>query len=981
MVGNVEPGKRQSDCSSRIIEPVLNDSGTPMSVPHLRTKLFVPPLKPEHVARPHLVARVEGALSGGAHLILVSAPAGYGKSMVVSEWLARRRQNKGVDNPRVGWFSLDDEDNDGAQFWSYVVAALEEAEPSLVQGTEPYLQSQPLAVRALLVHLLNQAAGLPLSAEARPVVLVLDDYHLITNRAIHEEMTFLLEHLPPQLRMVIITRADPPLPVARMRARGLATTLRADELRFDLEEATLFLNQVKSLELPAELVLALLRRTEGWAAGLQMASLALESVTMSEERGLSPDTTAVALFVEEFSGIQRYILDYLLEEILARQPETVQNFLLQTSILDRLSASLCAAVVEMGGAGLPDEHSEFKEAASMLDYLDRANLFLIPLDQERKWYRYHHLFADLLRARLQQRQPEKVAGLQRRAAEWFQERALVAAAIRHALKAGEMRLAADLLEAHTRPLLIQGQIHTLMRSIRTLPPEITHNRPWLAVYEAWALTLGGHYVQAAALVAQVEKQVGQIDTQEGDQVELQGHVAAIQAFQAATTTAGERAVGYAEDALALLPPAVSWPRGLAEWSLGYAHRMSGRLARAAPHFVEVVRVGHAQGDLQAVASAQYDLAMIRREQGELGEAQRLLEEILAVARRRGAADLGYLGRVEAGLAGVLLEQNRLPEARQHIERSLELNENWQNPNHDARTFLVLTQLELAEGNHEAAEVAWHKADAVGRQFSLVPTLRDKATALRVELWLRLRAPVAVSRWLAQEGWRGERLMEQAGRGGGAGTQTLLAAIRAHLAETRGQEDGEHLELVRQTLLELLTRSEESGHVETTLTALVLQARCYQQLAQGQQALDVLKRALRLATPGGFARTFVDEGETLRPLLARLAPRLRSQDPEEEDLHRFLRNVLAAFPAGETGPTKDGGQAAQAVRAAELIEPLTERELEVLALLAEGLTNQQIADRLYIARGTVKAHAASIYGKLAVHNRTEAAARARELDLI
>ena len=952
----------------------------PMILPLLHTKLFVPPLKLDHVARPHLAARIEDALWGGAHLILVSAPAGYGKTTVVAEWIEQRRSDEGTDAPPIGWLSLDEEDNDKAQFWSYVVAALEEAKPALTRGSEAFLASQPLAVRGLLIHLLNQAAALPPLAEAEPAILVLDDYHLISNPAIHEAITFLLEHLPPQLRLLIITRVDPPLPVARMRARGLAVTLRADELRFAPEEAAVFLNEVRSLELTPEQILALVTRTEGWAAGLQMASLALESVTMSRDNTLPPDTRSVASFVERFSGMQRYILDYLLEEILTRQPETVQNFLLQTSILDRLSASLCAAVVQMGRAGVPDEHSQLAETASMLEYLDRANLFVIPLDQDRKWYRYHHLFADLLRARLQQRRPGEIAGLHRRAAEWYREQKLVAEAISHALKAGEMSLAADLIAANTRPLLIEGKIHTLLRSIEAIPPEISQRRPWLSVYQAWALTLGGHYPRAATLVAQIEEQLGQGHA-EGRREELQGHIAAIRAFQEATTRVGQRAIRHAEEALASLPPDVLWPRGLAEWSLGYAHRMSGRLVRAAPHFVEVVRIGHEQGDLQAVASAQYDLAMVRREQGQLREARRLFEEILTLAGRRGAANLGYLGRVEAGLAGVLLEQNRLQEARRHIERSLQLNENWQNPNHDARTFLVLTQLELAEGNHEAAEVAWHKADAVGRQFSLVPILRDKATALRVELWLRQRDPVAVSRWLAQQGWQGERLVEQARRSGGAGDQTLLAAIRAHLAETRAQANEGQLELVQQALSELLARSAESGHAEITLTALVLQARCHQQLDQGQKTLDLLKRALRLAAPEGFARTFVDEGETMRPLLARLAPRLRSQDPEEEDLHRFLREVLVAFPAGETGTAKNGGQEAQAVRAAELIEPLTERELEVLALLAEGLTNQQIADRLYIARGTVKAHAASIYGKLAVHNRTEAAARARELDLI
>lgn len=912
------------------------------------------------------------ALAGGVRLFLLSAPAGYGKTTTVSAWVARRPQ----EAAGTGWLSLDEEDNDETLFWSYIVAALEGAHPAIVRGADVYLESQPLQVRGLLTHLLNRAAAMTRD-EQPPAVLVLDDYHRIANPAIHEGMRFFLEHLPPQLAIVIITRSDPPLPVALMRARGEARSLRAETLRFSPEEVAAFLDGVEALNLSSEQVDVLAERTEGWAAGLQMAALALESVARS------PGGDAVATFVETFGGTQRYILDYLLEEILARQPQPLRRFLLQTSILDRLSAGLCAAVIATGDDGSLE--ADARSAAATLDYLDRANLFLVQLDQQRRWYRYHHLFADLLRARLQQQQPQAIAGLHRHAARWYREQGLAAEAIGHALEAGDRHLAANLLEAHTRPLLIQGQIHALLRSIRMLPADLVEGRPWLAVYQAWALTLGGHYEEAATLVAGVEQQA----PAGGEGAELRGHLAAIRAFQAGATTAGEKAVAAAREALALLPPDAVWPRGLAEWSLGYAYRMRGRLAAAVPHFQEVIRLGHSQGDLQAIASAQYDLALIRRRQGQLRRAEQLLSDVLALAQERGGTNLGYLGRVEAGLAGVLLQQNRLREARTHLARSLHLNEDWQNPNHDARTYLVLAQLELAEGNRVAAAAAWREADSTGRQFSLVPVLTDIKDALQLDLWRARGELAAAATWLADHGYQGEGLLARA-RTAGAGEETLLAAIRVYRDRARRDGRSDPLPQLQEALALLLVRSQENGAGETQIAALMQQALVHHLARAEGAAFSALQQAVTLAAPEGYVRLFLDEGPPMQALLARLAPRLRAEGAGTGE-SRFLQRLLAAFaggeqpadaaqvaaPAGGARPAETGAGSAEAV----LLEPLTERELEVLALLAAGFTNQQIAERLFIARGTVKAHAASIYSKLDVHNRTRAVARARELGLL
>jgi LuxR family maltose regulon positive regulatory protein len=862
---------------------------------------------------------------------------------------------------------LSEEDNDEILFWRYVIAALKEAEPLLGRGTEAYLQSQPAPIWGLLTHLINQAASLPLQERPWQIGLVLDDYHLISNAAIHEGMTFLLAHLPPQIRIVLIARADPPLPVARMQARAEAVTVRADELRFAPEETTAFFKQTKGLNLSPEQVDALAQRTEGWAAGLQMAALALESMA------LSPQSASIAAFVEEFSGGQRYILDYLLEEILNHQPESIRAFLLQTSILERFCTPLCQAVVDgdVGsemGQGEPDAVG----ASATLRELDRANLFIIPLDQRRRWYRYHHLFADLLKTRLRQRWPERIPALHRRAALWYRERKMASEAIGHALKANNSHLAATLLEKYTHPLLIRGEIHTLLRSIRALPPGVAARRPWLAVYQGWALTLGGHYQQAATMVARAEERIeGAGETAvlaEGEKEELLGHIAAIRAFQAATTVVEGTAVSHAQKALALLPQEALWPRGLAEWSLGYAHRMSGRLAAAAPHFAEVVRIGHSHGDLQAIASAQYDLAMVRRRQGSLQEAHALLEEILELAAARGAENVGYLGRVEAGLAGVLLAQNRLGEARRRVRRSLRLNETWQNPNHDYRTYLVLARLELAAGDLDAALAAWRKAQAVGRQFPIVPVLRDGAAALRLRLWLKEDNIQAAADWLARQDWSPQALLRRAEES--AAEQTCLAAIRVYLAAAQGEESEAPLTLVSEALDRLLARRRPAPYGEADLSALALQALAWRRRGRRQKAMATLQEAVSRAAPEGYIRIFLDEGAAMRALLADLASTLATRDR----LLSFVETLLDAFPAAAESRRKEVGPA-------NLAEPLTERELEILALLAEGLTNRQIADRLFIARGTVKAHAASIYGKLDVHNRTEAAARGRELNLI
>lgn len=926
-----------------------------MPVSLLETKLYAPQPKGGLISRPRLVERMDAALAGGVRLILVSAPAGYGKTTAVSAWVEGLRQ-KG--SGATAWLSLDEQDSDPYRFWSYVVAALERAATGVAQGARAYLQTQPPSVRQLLTHLINRAAGAPAEEEQGPLALVLDDYHLIDSIDIQEKMAFLLAHLPASLRVVIITRVDPPLPVARMLARGEAISIRARDLRFDVDEATQFFKAATTSPValsPAQ-VAALVERTEGWPAGLQFAGLQFAGLQMAAADG---EEDEVASFVSQFSGMQRPLVDYVLEEILARQPEGIQAFLLQTSVLRRFCAALCERVAPPGeGAG-----GVRTTASEIIDYLERANLFVTPLDHERQWYRYHHLFADLLRARLRQRWPERVDDLQRRAAQWHREKGLVAEAIAYALEADDFALAADMLEQHTRALLVGGDIHTLLRAIQALPEAVASDKPWLTIYQAWALTLGGHYEEAAALAKEVAVRAG--DSEED--AALCGHVAAIRAFQAATSTVGEEGLAQAREALALLPADALWSRGLATWALGYALRMQGHLREAAPYFETVIGLGHRRHDLQAIASAQYDLAMVRRRQGRLREAQALLEEVLTLAEEQGAQEIGYLGRVEAGLANTLVAQNELEAARRHVQRSLRLNEAWHNPNHDHRTWLALAQLALAQGDVAEATSAWHKAEAVARQFTIVPVLRDQARALRAQLWPAQHDLAGAARWLEENDYGEGDLARRAPEVMGA-PHSFLAAVRLHLALARARNRPPvmtSVTQVRKALATVVARSRQAGHGELTTGALVLQAMACRLQGAEDEATAALQEALRLAAPQGFTRVFVDEGPALRDMLAHVA----AQRDQDEQVRRFAQSLLDA-----PGETPDGASAG-------LVEPLTEREMEVLGLLAQGLTNRQIAERLFIARGTVKAHAASIYGKLDVHNRTRAVTRARELGLL
>ncbi|MGD1993579.1 MAG: hypothetical protein PVI59_10325, partial [Anaerolineae bacterium] len=520
-----------------------------MTTPLLKTKLHIPPTRPERVSRPHLIDR----LNTGRHrkLTIISAPAGFGKTTLLSDWINQ------LDSP-AAWISLDESDNDPTHFWAYFVAALKGIQVDVEDVSQVMFQSPRLPpVESTLTPLVNQ-----LDMVSRPFVLVLDDYHVIETPAVHEGLAFLLKHLPPQMHMVIATRVDPPLPIARLRGRAQLTALYQADLRFTSEEATDFLNQVMGLDLSAENVTALEQRTEGWIAGLQMAAISMRGHDNA------------ASFVRAFTGSNRYILDYLSEEVLRQQRQYVQTFLLQSAVLDRLSGPLCDAVIGTADPAAID-------AQSVLEYLERANLFIVPLDDERRWYRYHHLFAGLLRRRLQRETPHLVPKLHHRASVWYEENGLMAEAVGHALSAGDYERTADLIERAGWATFTRGEMTTILGWISALPERLIRSRPKLSVLNAWAMAKSGHLEDVEACLADI------------DPHQLPGEVAAVRAYVAGVHGDLSRAVELARHALDHLPEENLLLRAIVAQNLGVAYHWSGDSAAAVRTLTRAVKLSRA----------------------------------------------------------------------------------------------------------------------------------------------------------------------------------------------------------------------------------------------------------------------------------------------------------------------------------------------------------------------------------------------------
>jgi LuxR family transcriptional regulator, maltose regulon positive regulatory protein len=882
-----------------------------MSTPILATKLYIPPPRPHVVLRPRLIER----LNEGLHrkLTLISAPAGFGKTTLVSTWLA------GGPRP-AAWLSLDEGENDPARFLAYLVAALQTFVPDIGEGVLTILHSpQPPPPASILTALLND-----LTTIRDHFVLVLDDYHVLDAKPIDQALTYLVEHLPPHMHLVIATREDPPLPLARLRARGHLTEVRATDLRFTHSEATAFLTQVMGLTLSAQDIARLSTRTEGWIAGLQLAALSMQG---------HKDTTS---FVTSFTGSHHFVLDYLAEEVLGQQSEHIQTFLLRTSILDRLCGPLCDAVLMDPSAS----------GQATLAYLERANLFIVPLDNERRWYRYHHLFADLLRQRLQQSiasstgaAESQVNALHIRASLWYEDQGLEIEAFHHAVAAHDVERAARLVEGKGMPLQFRGAVAPVLHWLESLPKTALDARPSLWVMYASALSMTGHLtgVEEKLQAAEAALQGAEADDKTRN---LVGHIAAIRALVAAAENQVETIIAQSRRALEYLHPDNLAVRTATIWKLGIAYHLQGDHAAASRAYTEAIAISQASGNIIINLSATVGLGMVQETENQLHLAAQTYQHILQLV---GESPQPAACEAHLGLARICYEWNDLDAAGQHGQQSLQLARQLENTDRFVASEVLLASVKLAQGDVDGAAASLAEADRSARQQNFVP--RMPVVAAAQVLTLLHQGHLVAAAHLAQ-------------------THELpISQARVHLAQGDTSAALAVLEPWRQQV-------EARGWQDEQLKVMVLQAVALQAHGDKDQAVHLLFDALALAEPGGFIRLFVDEGRPMAHLLSEAAAIGMLPD--------YTGKLLAVCKAEEQ---KREDTSYLPPPAQPLIEPLSQRELEVLQLMAQGLSNQEMSERLVLALNTVKGHNRKIFGKLQVQRRTEAVARARELGLL
>lgn len=917
-------------------------------VPLLRTKIFIPPLRASRVARPRLLEVINRNLD--KPLILVSAPAGFGKTVLIAEWAAQAQLP-------VAWLSLDGGDNDASRFFRYVIAAIKSTFANrgreVCVTSQPMLQSAPAPpVHTLLVALIND-----LTEISQSFVLVLDDYQFISNQSVQEAVAFLLEHCPGTCHLLIATRSDPPLPLARLRASSRLVELRAADLSFDEMEAALFLNSVMGLSLDAEAVARLETRTEGWIAGLQMAGLSLR------------DREDVSGFIDGFSGSNRFILDYLLEEVLANQPPDIQRFLLYTSILGRLTAPLCDAV--LGADGRQQEGGDGSEvtqslsscsSASTLEYLDNANLFLVPLDDERSWYRYHHLFADLLRSQLQKSLGARaVARLHTRAADWHAQNSLTLEAIQHASAAGDDQRVEQYIEQNYREMVSRGEMSGMRVWTDRLDKELVRNRPWLCIYEAYSHSWFGELDVADRLLAEAEKHL-QDHSAVPDAISMKGQIAYIKSRVTAMRGDLPKAIGYCLEARQFVSPDNLALQLDTLITLGYEYFLAGDYVQAVPVLQKTIETGITTGAVLNTVAASCLLARLYAVQGLLRQAdevyQRAGQSIPVVSGQH----LGARALVEIGLAEQQYERNDLAAAQAHLQQGLAWMPMWDKADDWTLAYILLARLHLALANENDAVEAVESAERYIQTRGVFSEARRAVEVARVKLWLAEGALQAASRWATSQ----EESLSEEDSNGFENELANIVRARVYLAEKK-------LDLALRLLPDLEAAARSAGRMGRVMEVLLLKALALRAAGEAQPAYQALESCLALAEPEGYTRLFLDEGGAARELLAAWLDRAGSH-PQRA----YAAWLHASFPT-EAHPSASV-QGKNDV-AASPVDSLSPRELEVLQFIAQGLTNKEIASRLFVAPGTVKAHTSSIYRKLEVTNRTEAAARARQLSLL
>jgi LuxR family maltose regulon positive regulatory protein len=882
----------------------------------LATKLFIPPARPDLVSRSRLVER----LNAGIHrkLSLISAPAGFGKTTLVGEWVAA------AGRP-VAWLSLDEGDSDPARFLAYLIAALQQIDAAIGRSVQVMLQApQPPPPEPLLTALVNDIAGV-----TEPFILVLDDYHLVTALPVHQQLGFLLEHQPPQMHLVVATREDPPLPISRLRARGQMTEIRQADLQFTMEEAIAFLQRM-ALELSSDDVASLLQRTEGWAAGLQMVALSL--------RGTGDTQT----LIQSFTGSHRYILDYLVEEVFQQQDADVQNFLLETSILDRLTSGLCDTVT-----GRSDSHE-------MLRRLEQANLFVVSLDESRQWYRYHRLFADLLYHRLETECRAEVPDLHRQASQWYVDNGFAEYGVRHALAGTDWERAAQLIIELSGPLLKRGEAATLLVWLQTLPEEMVLADPQLCLEVSWPLILTDQIEAAESYLTRAEQAA-----EEQGNTGMLGAIAAAHVHIARVRGDNQRAAELSERALALLPETDHASRSVVALNLGMSNWFRGRLAEAEEVLTEAERAGRGSGNDYVRFAAMAFLGRVQTVQGRPLQAAELCQRIV---EEGGQSPIVAVGHYDLGR--LAYECNDLETADQHIEQGIDLSRCGQVTEFVAGGLGTLAAVKQALGETAAALGALREAEALLDQADISPATRLCILIAHILIALA-QDDVDTAASAAQQAPK----LEESGSFPDY-LSLMLAQARLFLAQGEQTAAAQHLATLH-------GMASQSGYQSVAIKARALQSLT---CVDPEEALTALSEALALAEPLGYVRTFVDAGRPMRALLHQAAVK--------GIMDQYVAKLLAIFTDTKYSRyrisdflSRQSGLKSETVQPETLVEPLSDRELDVLRLLAEHRTNQEIAHSLCVSVNTIKTHLKNVYGKLGVSNRREAIAKAKALNLV
>jgi len=908
--------------------------------------VYFPPARSSFVSRPRLVKRLEHGLSGP--LTLISAPAGYGKTTLMSEW----RTGVGREYP-LAWLSLDANDNDLTRFISYFTFALARLNPILAAHSIPLVQSpQPPPVNEILTTLIND-----INEFDQQFAIALDDYHVITDPAIQGAITFLIDNLPSQMHLVILTRADPPLPLSRLRSRGQLEEIRAEHLRFSIPEASSFFTQVMGIELSEEAVMAFETRSEGWITGLQLVALSIQG----------RNAESLADFISDFAGTHHYIADYLVDEVLSRQSDIVREFLLCTSVLDQLTGPLC------------DELMDHRDGQNMLEMLERSNLFLTALDDERRWYRYHQLFADLLKSRLRQNEPQRWIDLHRRAVQWCERQGMVEESVQYALTAEVYDLAGDLLEKVSGEVVSREKISLMMRWVKSLPKEVLYSHPRLCIYYAWTLSFGGYLDEADDLIRYIEEAYEEYKSsgektifhsrltnlkntppQHGPILPFEDRLSIVFNLQHASIERFrdvEKARTYCELALKRIPVNDVNDRITALFFLGHIQLLNGETILALQTLQEIVQETQLLHEVSVNLSATNYLGQAMILQGKLNQAMELCTQAARLMVDQPKSH--RLGIELIRLGDVQREWNELDKASQNIQEGLHLAESIGDFVFLRDGYVARAMLEQSLGNLESAALYLQKAEQIARNTESARGITP-IKALQVRLWINMGDMQSAEQGIKILGFNIENYVTRVNLHF-LDEYSLITLARFYIASG-------HLGKARRLLDQLQTFAASAGRQGRVIEILVLQALANYAGGEKMQAVETLIKALALAEPEGYVRLFVDEGSKMEELLE-----LASKSLGVGDMASYVYKLLWSFPDRLAKPSAPLRQ--------PLIEPLSQRELEILKLVAAGMSNHEIADQLVLATGTVKKHLNNIFGKLDAQNRTQCVARGRELNLL